>query len=89
MSEIKHWENYVFQTYVSGSTTNVPQSENEANVRENTSSETDSSAPPTAVRKAPEGKDNESFLHEDVDKESGIFQNMLNSHWLWLSRILW
>lgn len=52
------------------------------------SSETDNNAP-SAVRKAPEGKDNESFLHEDVDKESGIFQNMLNSHWLWLSRILW
>lgn len=79
----------MFQTYVGGSTTNVPQSENEANVRENTSSETDSNVPPTAARKAPEGKDNESFLHEDVDKESGIFQIMLNSHWLWLSRILW
>ncbi|XP_017788366.1 PREDICTED: protein phosphatase 1 regulatory subunit 16A [Habropoda laboriosa] len=58
------------QTYVGGTTANVPQTESEANVRENTNSETDSSAPPTAVRKAPEGKDNESFLHEDVDKES-------------------
>ncbi|XP_060822503.1 protein phosphatase 1 regulatory subunit 16A isoform X1 [Bombus pascuorum] len=58
------------QTYVGGSNANVPQSENEANVRENTSSETDSNVPPTAARKAPEGKDNESFLHEDVDKES-------------------
>lgn len=78
-----------FQTYVGTSNTNAQQSENEANVRENTSGESDCSAPPTAVRKAPEGKDNESFLHEDVDKESGILQNMLHSHWLWLSRILW
>ncbi|CAK9800273.1 Protein phosphatase 1 regulatory subunit 16A [Anthophora plagiata] len=58
------------QTYVGGTTANVPQTESEANVRENTNSDTDSSVPPTAVRKAPEGKDNESFLHEDVDKES-------------------
>ncbi|XP_053992410.1 protein phosphatase 1 regulatory subunit 16A-like isoform X1 [Hylaeus volcanicus] len=58
------------QTYVGGSTTNVPQTENEFSTRENTNNETDTNAPPTAVRKAPEGKDNESFLHEDVDKES-------------------
>ncbi|XP_076391516.1 myosin phosphatase targeting subunit 75D isoform X5 [Megachile rotundata] len=57
------------QTYVGGSTANVPPSENEVSAREN-ANESDSSAPPTAVRKAPEGKDNESFLHEDVDKDS-------------------
>ncbi|XP_076668308.1 myosin phosphatase targeting subunit 75D isoform X1 [Andrena cerasifolii] len=58
------------QTYVGGSTANIAQSENDVSARENSNSETDSSTPPTAVRKAPEGKDNESFLHEDVDKES-------------------
>lgn len=67
----------------------MSQSENDVNTRDNLNSETDSSTPPTAVRKAPEGKDNESFLHEDVDKESGTFQNMLHSHRLWFSRILW
>lgn len=67
----------------------MPQTENDISARENSSSDIDSNAPPLAVRKAPEGKDNESFLHEDVDKESGIFQNMLHSHRLWLSRILW
>ncbi|XP_043263353.1 protein phosphatase 1 regulatory subunit 16A-like isoform X3 [Colletes gigas] len=63
------------QTYVGGSTANMPKTENEFNARENTNNETDSNAPPTAVRKAPEGKDNESFLHEDVDKESVLLLN--------------
>ncbi|XP_033326171.1 myosin phosphatase targeting subunit 75D isoform X3 [Megalopta genalis] len=58
------------QTYVVSATANVPQTENDINARENSSSEIDSNAPPMAVRKAPEGKDNESFLREDVDKES-------------------
>lgn len=42
-----------------------------------------------AVRKGPEGKDNESFLHEDVDKDSGTFQTYFCLHWLWFGRILW
>lgn len=40
-----------------------------------------------AVRKGPEGKDNESFLHEDVDKDSGTFQTYFCLHWLWFGRI--
>lgn len=32
--------------------------------------DTDSTA--LAIRRGPEGKDNDSFLHEDVDKDSGI-----------------
>ncbi|XP_034173551.1 myosin phosphatase targeting subunit 75D isoform X3 [Osmia lignaria lignaria] len=58
------------QTYIGGPTVNVPSSENEISARDNANNESDSGAPPTAVRKAPEGKDNESFLHEDVDKDS-------------------
>lgn len=41
------------------------------------------------MRKGPEGKDNESFLHEDVDKDSGTFQMYSCLHWLWFSRLLW
>ncbi|XP_046144492.1 protein phosphatase 1 regulatory subunit 16A isoform X2 [Osmia bicornis bicornis] len=59
------------QTYIGGPTVNVPSSENEIIARDSANNESDSGAPPTAVRKAPEGKDNESFLHEDVDKDSG------------------
>lgn len=58
--------------YVSAPAPSIPPLEN--NSQEVGDHETDSSALTTAVRKGPEGKDNESFLHEDVDKDSGIFQ---------------
>lgn len=78
---------HIFQTYVSAPTPNVPPMENNTqNVGEH---ETDSSALTPAVRKGPEGKDNESFLHEDVDKDSGTFQMYSCLHWLWFGRILW
>lgn len=77
------------QTYVSGSGASIPVQENEISPREITSSESDSMAMSTAVRKAPEGKDNESFLHEDTDKESGTFQNLLCLHRLRFCRTLW
>ncbi|KAH0953815.1 hypothetical protein HN011_011422 [Eciton burchellii] len=56
------------QTYVS-----APSTPSIAPLESNTQEgdhETDSSALTPAVRKGPEGKDNESFLHEDVDKDS-------------------
>ncbi|XP_067214981.1 protein phosphatase 1 regulatory subunit 16A isoform X1 [Linepithema humile] len=59
------------QTYVSGSAPNIPPLEN--STQEVGNHETDSNSAMTpAVRKGPEGKDNESFLHEDVDKDSAV-----------------
>ncbi|XP_025153098.1 protein phosphatase 1 regulatory subunit 16A isoform X7 [Harpegnathos saltator] len=58
------------QTYVSAPTPSIPPLEN--NTQEVGDHETDSSALTPAVRKGPEGKDNESFLHEDVDKDSDL-----------------
>lgn len=76
----------LFQTYVNAPTPSIPPMEN--NTQGVGTHETDSSAL-TAVRKGPEGKDNESFLHEDVDKDSGTFQMYSCLHmWLWFSRIL-
>lgn len=62
---------FFFQTYVSPPTPSIPPMEN--STQEVGDHETDSSALTSAVRKGPEGKDNESFLHEDVDKDSGTF----------------
>ncbi|EZA52656.1 protein phosphatase 1 regulatory subunit 16A isoform X3 [Ooceraea biroi] len=58
------------QTYVSAPTPSIPPLEN--NTQEAGDHETDSNALTPAVRKGPEGKDNESFLHEDVDKDSAV-----------------
>ncbi|KAL6432630.1 hypothetical protein ACFW04_006228 [Cataglyphis niger] len=58
------------QTYVGAPAPNIPPLEN--NTQEVGDHETDSSTLPPAVRKGPEGKDNESFLHEDVDKDSAV-----------------
>ncbi|XP_024940893.1 protein phosphatase 1 regulatory subunit 16A isoform X2 [Cephus cinctus] len=61
------------QTYVnqiSAPTQNISVSENSTNVHEGPTEETDSAALTPAVRRGPEGKDNDSFLHEDVDKDS-------------------
>lgn len=76
----------MFQTYVSAAKPNIPPLENSTQEGDH---ETDSSALTPAVRKGPEGKDNESFLHEDVDKDSGTFQMYSCLHWLWFGRILW
>jgi len=76
----------MFQTYVSApSTPNIAPLESNTQEGDN---ETDSSALTPAVRKGPEGKDNESFLHEDVDKDSGTFQMYFYLHWLWFSQVL-
>ncbi|XP_058796579.1 protein phosphatase 1 regulatory subunit 16A isoform X2 [Phymastichus coffea] len=48
----------------------LPPSENSSGGLDNTHDDTDSTALTPAVRRAPEGKDNESFLHEDVDRDS-------------------
>ncbi|XP_033215164.1 protein phosphatase 1 regulatory subunit 16A isoform X2 [Belonocnema kinseyi] len=62
------------QTYVSISApkTNTPATETNGGTTEGAGDDTDSTALAPAVRKGPEGKDNDSFLHEDVDKDSGI-----------------
>ncbi|XP_031777560.1 protein phosphatase 1 regulatory subunit 16A isoform X3 [Nasonia vitripennis] len=49
---------------------NIPPSENSSGGADNVHDDTDSTALTPAVRRAPEGKDNDSFLHEDVDKDS-------------------
>lgn len=87
MKGISIYAGYFFQTYVSTPTTNIPPLEN--STQEVGDHETDSSALTSAVRKGPEGKDNESFLHEDVDKDSGTFQMYSCLHWLWFGRLLW
>ncbi|KAM0733970.1 Protein phosphatase 1 regulatory subunit 16A [Formica fusca] len=56
------------QTYVGAPAPSIPPLEN--STQEIGDHETDSSTLTSAVRKGPEGKDNESFLHEDVDKDS-------------------
>ncbi|GAB1862199.1 Protein phosphatase 1 regulatory subunit 16A [Camponotus japonicus] len=58
------------QTYVSAPAPSIPPLEN--STQEVGDHETDSSTLTPAVRKGPEGKDNESFLHEDVDKDSAV-----------------
>ncbi|XP_033215165.1 protein phosphatase 1 regulatory subunit 16A isoform X3 [Belonocnema kinseyi] len=60
------------QTYVSISApkTNTPATETNGGTTEGAGDDTDSTALAPAVRKGPEGKDNDSFLHEDVDKDS-------------------
>ncbi|KAL6432632.1 hypothetical protein ACFW04_006228 [Cataglyphis niger] len=63
------------QTYVGAPAPNIPPLEN--NTQEVGDHETDSSTLPPAVRKGPEGKDNESFLHEDVDKDSVFYVTFL------------
>ncbi|XP_058796580.1 protein phosphatase 1 regulatory subunit 16A isoform X3 [Phymastichus coffea] len=50
----------------------LPPSENSSGGLDNTHDDTDSTALTPAVRRAPEGKDNESFLHEDVDRDSAL-----------------
>nr|XP_050858533.1 protein phosphatase 1 regulatory subunit 16A isoform X5 [Vespula vulgaris] len=60
------------QTYVSIPTPNLPQTENSTNTQDVVNNETDSSTLTPAVRKGPEGKDNDSFMHEDVDKDSAV-----------------
>ncbi|XP_066581704.1 protein phosphatase 1 regulatory subunit 16A-like isoform X1 [Prorops nasuta] len=57
------------QTYVNIPTPNIPPNENSASTQEVTN-DSESTALTPAVRKGPEGKDNDSFLHEDVDKDS-------------------
>ncbi|XP_070153925.1 protein phosphatase 1 regulatory subunit 16A isoform X7 [Polyergus mexicanus] len=74
------------QTYVGAPAPSIPPLEN--STQEIGDDETDSNTLTSAVRKGPEGKDNESFLHEDVDKDSGTFQMYSYLQWLWLSRIL-
>ncbi|KAJ8664485.1 hypothetical protein QAD02_006147 [Eretmocerus hayati] len=50
----------------------LPPSENSSGGPENSLDDTDStSLTPVVRRAAPEGKDNDSFLHEDLDKDSG------------------
>ncbi|XP_048514811.1 protein phosphatase 1 regulatory subunit 16A isoform X1 [Athalia rosae] len=58
------------QTYVGTPTQNVTPSENSTNMIDGTTEDTESSSLTPAVRRGPEGKDNDSFLHEDVDKDS-------------------
>ncbi|XP_012283633.1 protein phosphatase 1 regulatory subunit 16A isoform X2 [Orussus abietinus] len=55
------------QTYIGS----IAVSENTTNVRDGATEETDSAALTPAVRRGPEGKDNDSFMPEDVDKDSG------------------
>ncbi|XP_034933971.1 protein phosphatase 1 regulatory subunit 16A isoform X2 [Chelonus insularis] len=61
------------QTYVAPTTKCMEPlpSANGTNLQDKTSDESDSAALTPAVRRGPEGKDNDSFLHEDVDKDSG------------------
>ncbi|XP_011503232.1 PREDICTED: protein phosphatase 1 regulatory subunit 16A isoform X2 [Ceratosolen solmsi marchali] len=56
-------------------TTNLSTSENSMGGSDNANEETDSTALTTTVRRAPEGKDNDSFLNEEVDKDSDIGQD--------------
>ncbi|XP_051169443.1 protein phosphatase 1 regulatory subunit 16A isoform X2 [Leptopilina boulardi] len=60
------------QTYVSmtAPVTNAPATESNGETREVADDDTDSTVVASTVRKGPEGKDNDSFLHEDVDKDS-------------------
>ncbi|XP_023246581.1 protein phosphatase 1 regulatory subunit 16A isoform X2 [Copidosoma floridanum] len=55
-------------------------SEGSASVLENGMDDADSTALTQAVRRAPEGKDNDSFLHEDVDKDSEPPQDANQQH---------
>lgn len=70
-------------------TPNLPQTENSTNTQDVVNNETDSSTLTPAVRKGPEGKDNDSFMHEDVEKDSGTLQFFLCLYWLWFRRTLW
>lgn len=63
--------------------------ENNIGGSENSHDENDSVALTPAIRRAPEGKDNDSFLSEDVDKDSGTQQGFLGLYWLWFCRVLW
>lgn len=67
--------------------TNAPATESNGETREVPDDDTDSSVVASNVRKGPEGKDNDSFLHEDVDKDSGTLRRSICLHWLWFSRI--
>ncbi|KAK0162338.1 hypothetical protein PV327_008683 [Microctonus hyperodae] len=62
------------QTYVTPTQSDTPSSGNNINGQDSTTDESDCTALTPAIRRAPEGKDNDSFLHEDVDKDSGTFQ---------------
>lgn len=66
------------QTYVTPTTTELPMVNNSTINGEKKSDDTDSTA--LAIRRGPEGKDNDSFLHEDVDKDSGILKNYFYFH---------
>lgn len=69
---------------------NAPATESNGETREVAGDDTDSTVVASTVRKGPEGKDNDSFLHEDVDKDSGILRGIICLHWLWFSRLfLW
>ncbi|XP_057319177.1 protein phosphatase 1 regulatory subunit 16A isoform X2 [Microplitis mediator] len=57
------------QTYAPTKPTDSIILANNSNVQDKTE-ESDSTALTPAVRRGPEGKDNDSFLHEDVDKDS-------------------
>ncbi|KAK0076565.1 hypothetical protein PV325_005174 [Microctonus aethiopoides] len=59
------------QTYVTPTQSDAPLSGNNTNGQDSTTDESDSTTLTPAIRRAPEGKDNDSFLHEDVDKDSG------------------
>lgn len=79
-------------TYIGNSASSLPPSENSSGGPENSNGhdDTDSTALAPAVRRpGPEGKDNDSFMHEDVDKDSGRYRFHYSLHWLWYSRLLW
>lgn len=66
------------QTYVAPAVTNnIAAIGNSTSTQDSANDDGDSSALTPAVRRGPEGKDNDSFLHEDVDKDSGTYREYL------------
>ncbi|XP_015111959.1 protein phosphatase 1 regulatory subunit 16A isoform X3 [Diachasma alloeum] len=57
------------QTYAGPTSTDAPTSNN-ANTQEAKTDDPDSAALTSSVRRGPEGKDNDSFVNEDVDKDT-------------------
>ncbi|XP_043280927.1 protein phosphatase 1 regulatory subunit 16A isoform X2 [Venturia canescens] len=66
------------QTYVAPVVTNniAAIGNSASSQQEVTNDDGDSSALTTSVRRGPEGKDNDSFLHEDVDKDSVFVKSL-------------